>query len=81
VEEYEERLEKYEERLEDATLELLLQHFERYRLRRVDVEPDMLGQAYEYHLPSALGSGAAFQNPQDGRAIGSSSKPHRPASR
>lgn len=39
------------ERFPDATLELLLQHFERYRqyrLRRVDVEPDVLGQAYEY---------------------------------
>src|SRR5690554_617505 len=36
------------ERFPDATLERLLQHFERYRLRRADVEPDMLGQAYEY---------------------------------
>lgn len=36
------------ERFPDATLELLLQHFEKYRLRRVDVEPDMLGNAYEY---------------------------------
>lgn len=36
------------ERFPDATLELLLQHFERYRLRRSDVEPDMLGSAYEY---------------------------------
>ena len=36
------------ERFPDATLERLLQHFERYRLRHADVEPDMLGQAYEY---------------------------------
>lgn len=36
------------ERFPDATLELLLRHFERYRLRNADVEPDMLGAAYEY---------------------------------
>lgn len=36
------------ERFPDATLEKLLQHFEKHQLRRVDVEPDMLGQAYEY---------------------------------
>lgn len=36
------------ERFPDATLELLLQHFEKYRFRRTDVEPDMLGNAYEY---------------------------------
>jgi type I restriction enzyme M protein len=36
------------ERFPDATLERLLQHFEKYRLRRCDVEPDMLGHAYEY---------------------------------
>jgi type I restriction enzyme M protein len=36
------------ERFPDATLEKLLQHFEAYRLRNADVEPDVLGQAYEY---------------------------------
>jgi type I restriction enzyme M protein len=36
------------ERFPDATLEKLLQHFETYRLRNSDVEPDVLGQAYEY---------------------------------
>ena len=36
------------ERFPDATLELLLRHFEKHRLRNCDVEPDMLGNAYEY---------------------------------
>ena len=36
------------ERFPDATLELLMQHFDKYRLRRCDVEPDMLGNSYEY---------------------------------
>lgn len=36
------------ERFPDATLELLLQHFDKYRLRNSDVEPDILGNAYEY---------------------------------
>ena len=36
------------ERFPDATLEHLLRHFEKHRLRNVDVEPDMLGNAYEY---------------------------------
>ncbi len=36
------------ERFPDSTLELLLDHFEKHRLRNVDVEPDMLGNAYEY---------------------------------
>jgi type I restriction enzyme M protein len=36
------------ERFPDAVLEKLLQHFETHRLRKVDVEPDVLGQAYEY---------------------------------
>jgi type I restriction enzyme M protein len=36
------------ERFPDTTLERLLQHFEKYRLRHVDVEADMLGNAYEY---------------------------------
>ena len=36
------------ERFPDATLEALLQHFERHRLRTPEVEPDLLGNAYEY---------------------------------
>ncbi|HYD66678.1 type I restriction-modification system subunit M [Azospirillum sp.] len=36
------------ERFPDASLEKLLQHFEKHRLRNADVEPDVLGQAYEY---------------------------------
>lgn len=36
------------ERFPDTILEKLLQHFEKYRLRRVDVAADMLGNAYEY---------------------------------
>ena len=36
------------ERFPDVSLEMLLQHFDRYRLRNRDVEPDMLGNAYEY---------------------------------
>ncbi len=38
----------HKERFPDATIELLLQHFERYRLRRADVDGDILGRAYEY---------------------------------
>ncbi len=37
-----------QDRFPDATLELLLRHFEKHRLRNADVEPDMLGNAYEY---------------------------------
>jgi len=36
------------ERFPDTILEQLLQHFEKYRLRRADVDGDMLGNAYEY---------------------------------
>ena len=36
------------ERFPDVVLEMLLQHFDRYRLRNCDVEPDILGNAYEY---------------------------------
>ena len=36
------------ERFPDVTLELLLQHFDKKSLRSSDVEPDMLGNAYEY---------------------------------
>lgn len=36
------------QRFPDVKLEMLVQHFDRYRLRNSDVEADMLGQAYEY---------------------------------
>jgi len=36
------------ERFPDETLELLLQHFEKYRLRHADVPADVLGDAYQY---------------------------------
>ena len=36
------------ERFPDETLDLLLQHFETYRLRNSDVSPDVLGDAYQY---------------------------------
>jgi type I restriction enzyme M protein len=36
------------QRFPDAMLEKLLMHFDTYRLRNADVEPDVLGQAYEY---------------------------------
>ncbi len=36
------------ERFPDTTLELLLQHFDKYRLRNIDIEADLLGNAYEY---------------------------------
>ena len=36
------------ERFPDTILEQLLQHFEKYRLRKADVDGDVLGNAYEY---------------------------------
>lgn len=36
------------ERFPDTVLEALLQHFDQHRLRNSDVEPDVLGAAYEY---------------------------------
>lgn len=36
------------ERFPDATLEKLLQHFDKYRLRNEDVAGDILGNSYEY---------------------------------
>ena len=36
------------QRFPDATLQSLLQHFDKYRLRNADVSADMLGNAYEY---------------------------------
>lgn len=38
----------HRERFPDSTLQLLLRHFERYRLGNSDVEPDILGNAYEF---------------------------------
>jgi type I restriction enzyme M protein len=35
-------------RFPDTVLEALLQHFDQHRLRKADVEPDVLGAAYEY---------------------------------
>lgn len=35
-------------RFSDATIEKLLSHFDKKRLRNCDVEPDILGNAYEY---------------------------------
>jgi type I restriction enzyme M protein len=35
-------------RFPDTVLEALLQHFDQHRLRKTDVEPDVLGAAYEY---------------------------------
>lgn len=56
------------ERFPDATLERLLQHFEKYRLRRCDVEPDMLGHAYEYLI--AQFADDAGKNPKSLRLYG-----------
>lgn len=36
------------ERFPDSTLQRLVRHFELHRLRNSDVEPDMLGNAYEF---------------------------------
>lgn len=36
------------ERFPDTVLQQLLQHFDKYRFRNNDVEPDVLGNAYEY---------------------------------
>lgn len=36
------------QRFPDETLTVLIQHFDRYRLRNSDVSADMLGNAYEY---------------------------------
>lgn len=36
------------ERFPDAALEKLLNHFDKHRLRNADIEPDVLGAAYEY---------------------------------
>ncbi len=47
-----------QERFPDARLEMLLAHYEKYRLRNTDVPPDMLGDAYMYLIAQfAEGSG------------------------
>lgn len=38
----------HRERFSDSTLQLLVRHFERHRLGNRDVEPDILGNAYEF---------------------------------
>ncbi len=38
----------HRERFPDSTLRLLMRHFETYRLGNSDVEPDILGNAYEF---------------------------------
>ncbi len=57
------------ERFPDATLELLLCHFERHRLRNADVEPDMLGNAYEFLISEfaddAGKKGGEFYTPRE----------------
>ena len=46
------------DRFPDARLEKLLGHFEKHRLRNIDVPPDMLGDAYMYLIAQfAEGSG------------------------
>ncbi len=58
-----------QERFPDATLELLLRHFEKHRLRNVDVEADMLGNAYEYLIAEfaddAGKKGGEFYTPKE----------------
>lgn len=56
-------------RFPDAMLERLLQHFETFRLRNVDVEADMLGNAYEYLIKQfaddAGKKGGEFYTPKE----------------
>jgi len=57
-----------QERFPDARLERLLAHFEKHRLRNIDVPPDMLGDAYMYLIEQfAAGagkSGGEFYTPR-----------------
>jgi len=58
------------ERLPDKTLDRLMQHFDKYRLRNDDLEnPDMLGQAYEYLIAQfaddAGKKGGEFYTPRE----------------
>ena len=47
------------ERFSDATLERLLQHFEKYDMRNSNVEADVLGNAYEYLIKQFADDGGA----------------------
>jgi type I restriction enzyme M protein len=61
------------QRFPDATLELLLQHFDKHRLRKVDAEADMLGNAYEYLIAQfaddAGKKGGEFLYTEDGGEV------------
>lgn len=56
-------------RFPDATLEKLLQHFDRYSLKKADVSADMLGNAYEYLIAKfaddAGAKGGEFYTPKE----------------
>lgn len=56
-------------RFPDETLELLLQHFDTYRLRNAEVTADMLGNAYEYLIAQfaddAGKKGGEFYTPKE----------------
>lgn len=56
------------ERFPDATLDKLLKHFDKHRLRNSDVAADMLGNAYEYLIAQfaddAGKKGGEFYTPQ-----------------
>ncbi len=57
------------QRFPDETLELLLQHFDKYTLRKQDVTADMLGNAYEYLIAKfaddAGKKGGEFYTPKE----------------
>ena len=59
----------HRERFPDATLERLVRHFEKVRLRHSDVPPDMLGDAYEYLIKKfandAGKKGGEFYTPKE----------------
>ena len=56
-------------RFPDKTLELLIQHFDKYSLRKEDVPADMLGNAYEYLIAKfaddAGAKGGEFYTPKE----------------
>lgn len=57
------------ERFPDSILEKLIQHFDRYSLRKKDVTADMLGNAYEYLIAKfaddAGAKGGEFYTPKE----------------
>ena len=57
------------DRFPDATLEKLIQHFDKYSLRKSDVPADMLGNAYEYLIAKfaddAGATGGEFYTPKE----------------